>query len=65
MDTDGARKLALRSREAAEAIGVSARTLWTLTKRKEVPHVRVGRVVLYPVELLRAWLRDRDVSRGG
>jgi len=52
--------LALRPREAAKALGISARTLWTWTKSGLLPCVRVGRgrrqVVLYPVEQLRAWL---------
>lgn len=49
-------KLALRPREAAKAIGVSTRTLWTWTTAGRVPHVRIGRAVLYPVEGLRRWL---------
>ena len=51
--------LALRPRDAAKAIGVSARTLWTLTKKGEIPHFRIGRSLLYPVDALRAWLRER------
>lgn len=55
-------RLALRPREAAVAIGVSPRTLWTWTKAGKVPHVRMGAKVLYPVELLREWLRSRGVG---
>jgi hypothetical protein len=36
--------------------------LWTWTKREEVPHVRLGARVLYPVDLLRDWLRRRVVG---
>lgn len=55
--------LALRPREAAKALGVSSRTLWDLTApRGPIPCVRVGagkrQSVLYPVEVLRAWLAD-------
>lgn len=56
-------KLSLRPREAARALGVSERTLWTLTHRGEVPHVRVGRAVLYPLESLRKWLEARANGR--
>jgi excisionase family DNA binding protein len=48
--------LALRPREAAKALGVSERSLWEWTHRGDVPHVRIGRTILYPVDGLRAWL---------
>ena len=48
--------LALRPREAARALGIGERLLWTLTNRGEVPHVRLGRAIVYPVDLLRAYL---------
>ena len=51
--------LALRPREAAQALGLSARKLWELTNRNEIPHVHVGRAVLYPVDSLRAWLAEQ------
>ncbi len=53
------RALAFRSRTAARAIGVSERTLWEWTNKKLVPFIRIGRVVLYPVDQLLAWLRER------
>jgi len=56
--------LALRPREAAKAIGISERTLWTLTKRGQVPHLRLGRSVLYPVDLLREYLRRQSTPGG-
>ena len=63
MQSENTMKLSLRPREAAAAIGISARTLWTLTKRGEIPHTRLGRTVLYPVEALRRWLQERSQSR--
>lgn len=48
--------LVLRAKEAAHVLGISKRTLWTLTNAHEIPHVRVGRSILYPVDLLREWL---------
>ena len=48
--------LALRPREAAAAIGICPRTLWTMTQRGDVPHVRIGRAVVYPVRELQDWL---------
>lgn len=54
--SDVAFPLALRPREAAQALGICERLLWQKTKDGEIPHVRVGRAVVYPVSLLEAWL---------
>lgn len=49
--------LALRPRDAARALGISERCLWSLTQRGEVPHVKIGgRLVLYPRAALIDWL---------
>ncbi len=58
--------LALRPREAAKAIGVSARTLWGLTApRGPIPCARVGGCVLYRIAELDAWLREQSTAKGG
>ena len=68
--------LALRPRDAAKALGVSQRTLWSLTApRGPVPCLRVGagkrQTVLYPVAELQAWLSEQAAvnvavaSKGG
>ncbi len=54
--------LALRPREAAAAIGVCERTLWQWTKTGDVPHVRRGNTILYPVDLLRQWLEQQATA---
>ena len=54
--------LALRPREAAKALGISERMLWSLTApRGAIPAVRIGTCVLYPVAGLQAWL-DRQAQ---
>jgi excisionase family DNA binding protein len=68
--TDLSAPLALRPREAAKALGISARHLWQLTKDGHVPCVRVGsgtrKTVLYPVAELQAWLvRQAAQAKGG
>jgi len=50
---------ALRPREAAKALGVSERTLWTWTRQRAIPHVRRGKTILYPVDMLRRWLDEQ------
>ena len=51
--------LALRPKEAAAALGVSERTLWGWTAAGEIPHIRRGAVVLYPVLDLQRWLSEQ------
>ena len=48
--------LLIDSKRAAATLGIGTRTLWTLTKAGEIPHVRIRRRVLYAVEDLRRWI---------
>jgi len=56
--------LALRPPEAARALGISERLLWDMTKRGEIPHLRLGRAVVYPVAALDRWLAERAEAGG-
>ncbi len=58
-----AKRLALRPKEAAKALGISERLLWTKTNCNEIPHCRIGRAIVYPVDLLREWLAQQ--TKGG
>ena len=49
--------LAMRPREAAKALGISERLLWEWTDRGIIPHVRLGKAILYPTDSLREWLQ--------
>jgi len=49
--------LAMRLREAAKALCISERLLWEWTDRGVVPHLRLGKVILYPVDSLKEWLK--------
>ena len=51
--------LAMRPRQAAKALGISERLLWEHTDRGTIPHIRLGKAVLYPVASLRRWLNHR------
>ena len=57
--------LALRPRDAAKALGVSERLLWEWTHRGDLPHVKVGRTILYPVDALREWLNRQTADAKG
>ena len=64
-DNEAPLKLALRPREAARALGLSSRKLWSMTASGEVPHVRLGRAILYPIDSLREWLARQVEGKGG
>lgn len=49
--------------EGAKMLGISTRTLWTLTNAGEIPHVRIGRRVLLNVSAVREWIAAR--TEGG
>lgn len=53
-------KLLLRPKEAAEALAISERTLFTLTKEGKIPHVPVGeRSIRYDLEDLKEYLQSQ------
>ena len=54
--------LAMRPAVAARAIGICERTLWTLTQRGEIPHSRIGGVVIYPTAAIMRWLEERTIN---
>ena len=51
--------LALRPKEAAKALGISERLLWSRTSTGEIPCVRIGRTVRYPVAVIERWLAEQ------
>ena len=57
---DLANRLALRPAEAAEALGISESALRRLAP--ELPRVRMGGLIVYPVAALAKWLEARAVE---
>ena len=49
-------RLLLNPREAAAALGISPRLLWSLTKDGTIPSVRLGRAVRYSPTSLQDWI---------
>ena len=64
MDTlppdQGQLRLLLSVREAATAMGICEKTLWTLTQKGEIPVVRIGSAVRYSVDGLREWIQKKS-----
>lgn len=49
-------RLALRSKDAATALGISERLLWDKTNSGEILACRIGGAKVYPVDTLREYL---------
>ena len=58
-DDSNAVSLGLRPREAAKALGIGERLLWSMTNAGEIPHLRIGRAIVYPVDMLRDWMAEQ------
>lgn len=57
-------RIALRPREAAESLGMSEKTLWSLTSpRGGLPCVRVGTRVLYFRHQLERWADEQAAQQ--
>jgi excisionase family DNA binding protein len=54
--------LLLTASEAAKALAVSPRTLWSLTKSGVIPCVRIGRAVRYDPADLRSWIASKKTT---
>lgn len=60
MSTTQQQRLLLAAREAAAALSVCEKTLWSITQpRGDLPCVRIGRRVLYSVDDLRTWIAKK------
>ena len=56
--------LLLTSEQAAQALAISPRKLWELTKAGEISAVRIGRSLRYAPSDLQAWVDQQRESRG-
>ena len=51
--------LLMTPQQAAEALAISPRKLWGMTSSGEIPHIRIGRCVRYPVDELKLWIANQ------
>lgn len=47
--------------EAARITGLSPHTLYGMVSRRQIPYLKVGRLLRFDVELLDRWLKERTV----
>lgn len=52
----------LTVREASRALKVHENTLYELVRRREIPHLRVGRQIRFPAGALAAWVERQAVA---
>lgn len=57
--------LLLSPRQASRALAISERTLWSLTKSGAVPHIRIGKLVRYPVDGLKKYIEQAAEKKCG
>lgn len=57
--------LLLSMAQAARAINVCERTVWTLVNDGELPHIRVGRRVLISWSAIERWIASKESSDRG
>ena len=55
-------KICLNSTEVSEQTGLSISLIRKLTRSGEIPHIRVGRRILYPVAALENWFSAKTVG---
>lgn len=57
------KKLCLTAVELSEMTGLSLSMVRKLTRCGEIPHIKIGRRILYPVEVINNWLTENTVYR--
>lgn len=58
-------RLLLDAREAAQALGICEKTLWSATRpRGSIPCVRIGKRCLYSVKDLETWIGQQTTEGG-
>lgn len=55
----------LNYREVTALLRVSKRTVVTLVTRKQIPHLRIGKRVLFDPVTLRGWIAAQQIGGGG
>ena len=61
-DDDALRRLLFTPEEARISLGISARKLWGMTASGEIPHIRLGKCLRYPIEDLQRWIDEQKTG---
>jgi len=55
-------QLLWNSRQAAQALAMSERTLWRRTQDGDIPSVRIGGLVRYSPDSLAEWIKGQETG---
>lgn len=55
-------KLCLSAVEVSKQTGISLSLIRKLTRNNEIPHIKIGRRILYPADALAGWLNKNTVG---
>jgi excisionase family DNA binding protein len=55
--------LLMTAQQAADALAISPRLLWTLTHGRQIPCIRIGRSVRYDPTDLQTWIASQKQTR--
>ena len=55
--------LLVNARDAARLLAIGERLLWSLTNRRDIACVRIGRAVRYDVRDLESWIESHKSKR--
>ncbi|MBX9653849.1 helix-turn-helix domain-containing protein [bacterium] len=47
-------------KEAAYLLGICERSLWTLVQERQIPHLRLGRRLLFSRDSLQSWVTEQQ-----
>jgi len=50
------------AREIAQTLGVSVNTIRTWVWQKQIPYLKVGRLVRFDIREIDAWLQDKKIT---
>ena len=54
--------LCLNAAEVSEMTGISLSRVRKLTRNDEIPHIKVGRRILYPLTGIEDWLKSHTIG---
>ena len=58
-------QLTVNVKQLAEMIGLNESSIYQLTSQRRIPHVKIGRRVLFPVKAVEKWLEEQAVKAEG
>ena len=63
-NTTNGTKMLVTADEAAGFLSLSRSQVYELAKRREIPSIRIGRSVRFPLDALRRWIDEKQADSG-